>query len=155
MRLDVLGRACDDRGMSVRKRTAASVLAGALLTLPAVALALRIGDCPGGRFATELSTTVGLPFEDGSSASGSLTVADGAIITLGACPGTPAPLATVRRRHFWRARWDSCGPFENVRLRLQLGPGGGGCGYVIGVIRYREPSGRRRAIKFPADLVGP
>jgi len=29
------------------------------------------------------------------------------------------------------------------------------CVSVIGVIRYREPSGRRRAIKFPADLVGP
>jgi len=137
-----------------RRGVGVSVLAATLLGLPGVGFALRIADCPGGRFVPLLNSAVGLPFEDPSSASGSFTVAGGTI-TLGACPEAPAPFITVRHQSRWRARWDSCASFVEVRLRVVIGPGGGDCGYVVGVIRYRDATGRRRAIKFPAELAAP
>jgi hypothetical protein len=131
----------------------ARIVLGIVLVLAAargVTRAARIGNCPGGRFVPDLSTAAGLPFEDASSPGGTIVVADGTIIR-GACPAAPAPFAVVQHRRRLRSRWDSCGPFTRVRLRLELGPGGR-CGYVVGVIRYRDASGRRRALKFPADL---
>src|SRR5262249_11003431 len=119
-----------------------------LTTAPGIARTARIGDCPEGRFAPNLSSAAGLPFDDGSSAGGTLVVADG-VITLGACLATPAPYTVVQHRRFWRARWETCGPFTRVRLRIGLGPGGR-CDYLIGVIRFRDSAGHRRAFKFPA-----
>jgi len=116
-----------------------------------VALAARIGNCPGGRFAPNLTSAVGLPFENASSGGATLLVSDG-VITLGACPAVPAPFTVIQHRRRLRARWDSCGSFTRVRLRLELGPGGQ-CDYVVGVIRFRDASGRRHGLKFPADRV--
>jgi len=140
--------------MSIPNRLAVAVLGAILLTIPVVASGLRIGDCSGGRFAADITSAAGLPFEDGSSPRGSFTVADG-MVTLGACPETPADFGIVRHRRFWRARWGRCAAFVNVHLRIEIGPGGGDCGYVVGVIRYRDASGRRRAIKFPAERTAP
>ena len=132
----------------VRRNVAGCVLGVAVATAH-IALAARIGDCPGGRFAPNLSTAVGLPFEDAAAPGGTLIVGDG-VITLGACSAVAAPFTVIQRRRRLRARWDSCASFTRVRLRLELGPGGH-CDYVVGVIRFRDSSGRRRALKFPAD----
>jgi hypothetical protein len=132
---------------------AALVSVLAIHSLHGTARGLRIGDCAGGEYAPNLSTVAGLPFENRSSGSGKFTIAASAV-TLGACPETPAAVTTVRRRHALRARWDSCGSFTRVRLRLELGPGGGSCDYVVGLLRWRTAGGRRRALKFPASRVG-
>ena len=116
------------------------------------ALATRIADCPAARYAPDLSTTIGLPFDDPSSPGGAFVV--GEVVVLGACPETPAPVTVARHRRKLRARWQTCGPFTRVRLSIVLGPGGPPCDYFVGVIRYRDPSGRRRGLKFPANRVG-
>lgn len=134
-------------------KLAGGILGGVLVVASAhgVRCAARIGDCPGGRFAPNLSTAAGLPFEDASSPGGTIVVASGVII-LGACPTTPSPFVVIQHRRRWRARWDSCGPFTRVRLRLELGPSRQ-CDHLVGVVRYWDASGHRRAFKFPADRV--
>jgi len=131
-------------------------LAGVLGVVLAVATAhaaaaARIGNCAGGRFAPNLSTVVGLPFEDPSSPGGTIVIGDGAIV-LGACATAAAPFTVARHRRLLRARWQGCGPFTRVRLRLELGASGQ-CDGIVGIIRYRDATGRRGALKFPADRV--
>src|SRR5438067_7651451 len=132
----------------------ASVLGVVLLVATRrIAVAARIGNCPAARFVPNLSSAVGLPFEDASSPGGTLLVGDG-VITRRACPAVAAPFTVSRHRRRLHARWDRCGSFTRVRLRLGPGPGGQ-CDYVVGVIHFRDASGRPRGVKLPADRVAP